>query len=175
MSVKKKKEITVPIPARTCYEIIRDAGNNIGWRLVRESKSDLAIKWQQGGGLLKTKLFISAYLKPLDQETHITLYGEIPGIPIFDGPGHIPKAWEKLLVPFGNIVDEVAKELAAENDRIISSAIEDGLMCPKCGKRLPPGTHFCPNDGTEILAKCSNCGEGNVPSARFCSSCGNKL
>jgi hypothetical protein len=53
--------------------------------------------------------------------------------------------------------------------------IRAGLKCPTCGKAIPEGTRFCPNDGTPIALLCSKCGHGNTPSSKFCVNCGEPL
>lgn len=53
--------------------------------------------------------------------------------------------------------------------------VADGTLCPKCQRRLEPGTMFCPHDGTPICRPCASCGSANTPSASFCSKCGEKL
>ena len=94
--------------------------------------------------------------------SNIVLAGELPGIGLVDGPGHIPVTWKLLLEPFERVMTT-------------THMVREGLLCPTCGQQLPVGTRFCPKDGTLIGIECKKCGNTNAPSAQFCSNCGAKL
>ena len=54
-------------------------------------------------------------------------------------------------------------------------AMAEGLVCPTCGKLLPPGARFCDKDGTPILRVCPSCNASNTPGAQFCANCGERI
>ena len=52
------------------------------------------------------------------------------------------------------------------------------LICPHCGSRTPPGSHFCKRCGRRlepVPVHCSNCGFDNKPGSSFCTRCGTPL
>ena len=162
MSVKKAREFEAPVPADLCYEVLRKIGSDLKWKVLEEDPGNLVLKWRKMD-LMAKGVRIGVTLTQLpSKNTHITLTGEIPGMVAFDGPGNIPKAWKQLLGPFESFVAAAHK-------------VQEGLICPTCGKSLPKGTRFCPNDGTEIAIECNQCGSTNAPSAQFCTSCGASL
>jgi Double zinc ribbon len=51
-------------------------------------------------------------------------------------------------------------------------------LCPRCFRAVSSssGEHYCPNDGTRLLAACPYCHTEIVsPYARFCVACGKGL
>jgi predicted amidophosphoribosyltransferase len=51
-------------------------------------------------------------------------------------------------------------------------------LCPRCFRAVPSSSeeHYCPNDGTRLLAACPHCQAAIVsPYARFCTTCGKSL
>lgn len=166
MGVKKTNELNVSVPSSACYEMMRAIGSELKWKVLEENPNKCILRWQQGDGIWSPVVRISVSLTPRSaQDTLVEVTGEIP-VGLMDGRGLIPKTWDKLLVPF--------ERLAAEAT-IVNTQIQEGLLCPKCGKQLPPGTRFCPHDGTAIASQCPECGHSNIPSAKFCASCGAKL
>lgn len=161
MSVKKSIEEKREIPINLAYELLKQIGRDNGWKVLEENQDSLILKWQLRSRVT-VKVIVTAQLKSLGQYTQINLLGEIPGLTLVDS-GNIPNAWDKLMIPFDELVE------------ITKNSINEGRMCPNCGKILAPGTKFCPNDGTIISATCSECGYVNSPDASFCSNCGSKF
>ncbi len=51
-------------------------------------------------------------------------------------------------------------------------------LCPRCFRAVPSISreHYCPNDGTQLLAACPHCQTTIVsPYTRFCTTCGKSL
>jgi membrane protease subunit (stomatin/prohibitin family) len=50
------------------------------------------------------------------------------------------------------------------------------MTCPNCKARIPLGSKFCPECGTNLSGvTCKECGAQNAPGAKFCSTCGKPL
>lgn len=49
------------------------------------------------------------------------------------------------------------------------------MICPRCHKEVPEGSHFCPHCGIPLDDKCPHCGHQNIPGAKFCAFCGRSL
>jgi len=157
---KKVIEMQVNIPLGLCFPMVRAIGDELGWKLREEKPSRL--KWVKGTWALGPSVLVYVDFKLQDDYViGLDVTGELPGA--FDAAGFIPAALELFYPRLERVIRE------------IEGLLRDGLLCPKCGKKLPPGTKFCPNDGTTIAHKCPKCGSDNIPSARFCASCGEKI
>lgn len=91
---------------------------------------------------------------------------------------------ENLFPELANQVSTLQKEIAENKEAIEKLSAEE--ICPKCGKKLNPGSKFCIYCGasidavevkmeeTEELAgpRCENCGELLEDDAMFCTNCG---
>ena len=51
------------------------------------------------------------------------------------------------------------------------------VQCPSCHTEVPAGKKFCPDCGTNLLAKpkCPSCGTEVAPGAKFCGDCGTRI
>lgn len=164
MAVRKARNLQVSIPIQICYDQLLKIGNNLEWKLLGQDKRRSTLKWNTSKSRYRVGVHVTATLrKSGERQTRMNLIGEIPGLALVDGGGKIPKAFENLIVPLETLATNVNKQ------------IREGVMCPTCGKELPPGTRFCPKDGTTIASECPQCGNSNVPAAQFCSSCGTSL
>ncbi|MFH1186517.1 MAG: zinc ribbon domain-containing protein [Chloroflexota bacterium] len=69
----------------------------------------------------------------------------------------------------------------AEDDRIESlirarkTAAAHTNPCPKCGKHVEVGGHFCPHCGTALGTACPSCSGIIKTGDLYCTSCGTKL
>jgi hypothetical protein len=148
-------------------ELLLTIGSNINdWKMQSQDIASRSIVFKQaGGGLFSFKsgfsIKTSVQLTPLaGEQTQISFIAEYSALT--DAMGYLDSALKKLIEPFQIQVAALM-------------AINEGILCPKCGREMAEGTKFCPYDGTPILLECSQCNTPNTPSAKFCSSCGNSL
>lgn len=74
---------------------------------------------------------------------------------------------------------EAINEARDQQQEKEETAVEEGA-CPNCGQINAPGTRFCSQCGSKLVAEsapkvCPNCGVELTEEGRFCSACGAKL
>lgn len=162
---EKKIEIIVPLTPDKCYEMLLNIGSKINdWKIEKQDKASLSIVFKQGGFFsLKSASPVqtSIYIKSVaGEQTQISFVAKNHGLT--DPMGFLESALKKLLEPF-------------QIQATALVAVNEGILCPKCGREIPVGARFCPYDGTTIMVECPTCKTSNTPGAKFCSNCGNKL
>jgi hypothetical protein len=161
--------LVLHVPPQVCYDLFLGAGNTIrDWKLLRADSTNHTLCWKQKtGGLFSMKIE-----SPV--ETSVTM------VSLDDGQTEVRFVAKHygLTDPF-DFLNKALLKLAEALQSVAEDwvAIRDGLMCPKCLRKLEAGTQFCPHDGTPITRACPNpdCGRPNPLQAKFCPACGTQL
>jgi hypothetical protein len=169
----KTVTLQVPVGPVAVYEALYEAGNNLpGWVLVSGDRLKYRLEWHE-----RTRTSLSG--------THVTRvhatwsesdskYSTVKLVAdsgsLLDGGEGVSRTLRRLVVTFEGIVQTMVTSA-----HLAETHGHEKVYCPSCGREVPPGSRFCPIDGTFVGHTCPSCGTWAPRSARFCSSCGFKF
>ena len=166
--MEKTQQFTLDLPVDISAEVCRQAIQKFNPEIITDTDTLISFEDRHGGRKLTCTIGLAAATSTTTDVTIVE--GAITAIGPLWG-----RAIDKRISTFRKEIDlnyEAAKKAwHAEKQQLVQA----GLLCPACGKLVPEGTRFCPDDGTPLARVCSKCGHGNTPSSKFCVNCGESL
>jgi len=164
--MEKAQQYTLELPLNICANICRQALAKYARQIIKDSDTLISFEDPYSGRHVICTIGLEA-INPTTTEITIVLASKHTGW----GPW-----WEH---DIDKRISEYYREIELNYETTRKSwqteKYQAGLLCPTCGKLVPGGTRFCPDDGTPIATVCSKCGHGNTPGAKFCANCGQQL
>jgi len=166
--MNKSQQFTLDMPAARSMEVCRNAIQRYIYKSIQDTETQISFEDRHAGRILTCAIAIT----PIDFST--TTVTIVEGATTAIGPLW-GRTLDKRISRFRKEISDNYEEAKQAWEIERRSLEQEGLLCPTCGRSVPGGTRFCPDDGTPLAQGCSKCGHSNKPGSTFCVNCGEQL